>query len=138
MKKILSVLVVLLFGFTLVACGKDTPEIASAKEALDSILTDPDNINKGFQMPTEFQYGVTGVWSSSDESLVKFGESVDGISTARVSRPTNEKGNGKVTITAELKHEKKTSKWKKDLTIIALPKGTGVSNSFGEIGRAHV
>src|SRR5690554_395093 len=101
MKKIIGTIFILLLGFVLVACKKeDEKPIDLSKVEIKLTFEAPDNINsvtKDFDLPVQFDDGVTATWVSNNEEVIK----IEG-NKATVVRSTS--GDVKVLLTPTLEH----------------------------------
>jgi hypothetical protein len=110
MKKLLSVLSVLVLVFSISACGIDDPEVdaaietlENAKNSLNAVIADPSNVVSSFDVPVSLLNGaVEAQWTSSEPGVISFGNSSNGFVTATVNRPALGEGDAEVTITATL------------------------------------
>lgn len=130
MKKVLSIITMLILSLVVVACADQAVDgsvasLSQAKDGLNAIIYDPSNITRNFDMPTTLLGGVTATWTSSDEEGLVFGPAVNGMSKATVTRPAYGEANKKVTISAllsvksELSDDVLTDTWSIEITIVA-------------------
>jgi len=129
MKKILTLALLLIASFTLVACGETTDEMSDAdkvEEARASLLLGGlDQVKANMNLPTAGRNGTTISWESSDPSIIS--------NTGEVTRPAEGEGNAEVTLTATitLNEESATREF------LAIVIQEEPSNTFDSIATLH-
>ena len=120
MKKALSLILVFIASLALVACGGgNKAKLAEAKEALDFIDVNLNQVTKNFELYTEGLHGTTITWESgnSEEGCVRV---MEDQTVLVADRPTADKGNAKLTLTATLKLGKEVDTKEFEVTVVAL------------------
>ena len=145
MKRILSVLSVLLLTLVLFACQEKVDgaeqKLETAYSRMDALFADPSNITANFVMPGALAEGVKAEWSSDQPGVISFVIGTDGTVTGTVNRPNMGDGDVKVKVTAilslksELSDEMLTKEWSIQLTVkentVAVIEGyMGIKSSF--------
>ena len=105
MKKLFLVLSILAVGIFAVSCAKDDPSeeyLSQAYDTLNAVISDPNNITAGFDLPTELANGVKASWASSEPGVVSIGTPSNGTVVVTVNRPAKGDGDATVTLTATL------------------------------------
>ena len=77
-------------------------KLQQAYDSLGALITDPNNITVGFQVPAQLANSVQAAWSSNQPGVISFGTASAGFINATVNRPAKGAGDAPVTITAAL------------------------------------
>lgn len=130
MKKVLSILAILVFSLLLVSC-KDKEDLAqgyldSAYDSLSVVVSDPSNVTGNFQVPTTLANGVTAVWTSSNTGVATVGTPASGFSLVTVNRPLMGEDDVELTLSVVLsvpsaldETDILTKEWSVVITVIA-------------------
>jgi hypothetical protein len=76
--------------------------LSQAYDTLNAVISDPNNITAGFDLPTELANGVKATWASSEPGVVSIGTPSNGTVVVTVNRPAKGDGDATVTLTATL------------------------------------
>ena len=85
-----------------VAVDGAVAKLQTAYDSLGALITDPNNITVGFQVPAQLANSVQAVWSSNQPGVISFGTASAGFINATVNRPAKGAGDASVTISAAL------------------------------------
>lgn len=145
MKRILSILSMVVLAFGLIACNgnkKEDPaleKLQQAHDGLNVLIKDPSNILADFEVPAVLAHGVKAEWSSSEPGIISFSEEKDGMITVIVNRPQKGAGNASVELKATLSIKAENSdeilkkEWSQKLTVIEATLDYAVIGTIAEV-----